>query len=286
MTTAILMTLPQLKAATPAAFAKKPDKRVSERYEFIPTTDMIAALTAAGFVPVGARNQRAYKGSGNDTTGRHVVRFRLAKTAKQALGEVIPEVIVSSSHNGRTRYTMRAGLFRLVCLNGLTVATHNFGEISVKHTKGMLAEVTAAANKIIADAITSVKAVEAMQAVKLNEKEQHAFAKKALGIRFREDKGETPPVTAEAVLGVRRKEDEGASVWQVFNRVQENLVKGGLVGAAESGRRVQTRQLTSTGRDAQVNYDLWQLALTSVRKAGKMPVLKSALTEKAVAVTH
>lgn len=284
--TAVALTNAEIAAKAPATFAKKPSKRVSERYGFIPTTQIVEALRAAGFVPVSAVAQRSYKGSDNDKFGRHTLRFRLANgnMSKPQVGDVIPEVIVSGSHNGRTRFVLRAGLYRLVCANGMTVATSNFGEINVRHSPGVLETVTKAASTVIKDAVASLKVVSAMQSVKLDDKTATQFAKKALGIRYRASKEETAPVQPEAILAVRRKEDEGMDLWRVFNRCQEALTKGGMDGVAASGRRVHVRQLTSTGRDAQVNYDLWQLALDHLKKARKLPKLTSALATKEDAV--
>lgn len=275
------MTMDQVQHYAPAAFAKRPSRRVSEKYGFIPTTDLIAALQKAGFTPVSAKSQRAYKGGDNDQFGRHVLRFRSsANSAKPAVGDVVPEVIIINSHNGRTRFVVRAGLFRLVCSNGMTVATHNFGEINVKHSPGVLEDVTKAAAAVIKDAAASTKVVEAMMRVKLDEKSALAFARKAIAIRFRKEKEEVCPVSADQILTVRRPEDAKMDLWHVFNIVQENLTKGGMEGAAASGRRVTMRQLTSCTRDATVNFNLWQLALGDLNKAGKMPALTSALATK------
>lgn len=279
-----VMTAEQVAQAAPAAYAKRASRKVSEKYGFIPTSDMIAALGKAGFVPVSAKSQRSYKGGDNDKFGRHVLRFRATgKTAKQQVGDVVPEIILIGSHNGRTRFILRAGMHRLVCANGMTVATHNFGEISVKHTAGILPEVVKAATMIIKDAVAAVQVVDAMRTVKLDTKSATAFAKKALALRYRAHKNETASIGPEALLAVRRKEDEGLDLWHVFNRVQENLTKGGMDGAAASGRRVVVRAFGSPTRDAQVNFDLWQLALSGLKKAGKMPKLVSALPQQELA---
>ena len=53
---------------------------------------------------------------------------------------------------------------------------------------------------------------------------QQAFAKAALTYRFGE---EHQPVTEAQILTPRRSEDRQDDLWSVFNRCQENLLKGG-----------------------------------------------------------
>ena len=58
------------------------------------------------------------------------------------------------------------------------------------------------------------------------------------------------------ILTPRRKEDEGDSTWEVFNRVQENIVKG-IEGV--------TRPLRGYGDSVRVNQLLWKGAETALQ---------------------
>jgi hypothetical protein len=55
-------------------------------------------------------------------------------------------------------------------------------------------------------------------------------------------------------------DDAGDDLWTVFNRVQENLLGGGLVRRTESGRLSRTRRITSIRQDVRLNSRLWDLA--------------------------
>ena len=46
----------------------------------------------------------------------------------------------------------------------------------------------------------------------------------------------------------RRPEDQGHSLWTTFQRVQENVIRGGQAGGSSRGRRVQTRPVGSIDR--------------------------------------
>jgi hypothetical protein len=45
-----------------------------------------------------------------------------------------------------------------------------------------------------------------------------------------------------------------------FNLVQENMLRGGLRGHSESGRRTRTRAVTSVSEDIRLNKALWTMA--------------------------
>ena len=49
--------------------------------------------------------------------------------------------------------------------------------------------------------------------------------------------------------GRERSADSGDSLWLTMNRVQENLVRGGLRGRSSTGRRVRTRAIHSVQED-------------------------------------
>jgi hypothetical protein len=62
------------------------------------------------------------------------------------------------------------------------------------------------------------------------------------------------------VLAARRLDDNYADLWSVFDRTQENLIRGGLVGRGGSGRRQRTRPVQGIDPDLRLNRALWLLA--------------------------
>ncbi len=68
------------------------------------------------------------------------------------------------------------------------------------------------------------------------------------------------PITETQILRPRRYDDNRADLWTVFNRVQENLVKGGLSGRAANGRRQRTRAVQGIDQNVRLNRALWLLA--------------------------
>lgn len=68
---------------------------------------------------------------------------------------------------------------------------------------------------------------DAMQSLILPPPAQQAFAKAALTYRFGE---EHQLVTETHILSPRRWQDESNDLWTTYQRIQENLIKGGLPG--------------------------------------------------------
>lgn len=98
---------------------------------------------------------------------------------------------------------------------------------------------------------------DAMQSLLLPPPAQQALAKAALTYRFGE---EHQPVTESQVLSARRWQDDQNDLWSVFNRLQENLSKGGLSGRSVQGKRSRTRAVNGIDGDIKLNRALWVMA--------------------------
>ena len=70
----------------------------------------------------------------------------------------------------------------------------------------------------------------------------------------------TSPITVDRLLTARRREDQKNDLWTVYNRIQENFIKGGMRGYGKTGKRMSTRAINSVSEDIRLNKALWQLA--------------------------
>lgn len=62
------------------------------------------------------------------------------------------------------------------------------------------------------------------------------------------------------MLTCRRADDAKDDLWSVFNRIQENVLRGGLSRRSPTGRLVRSRRITSIREDVRLNGALWDLA--------------------------
>lgn len=249
------LSLDDVRQQAPAVFAPCADERRSERYTFVPSERVLAGLVQAGFVAVEARQTQTR--SASPLHARHVVRLR-RRFETVALRDSVPEVIFLNSHDGSTAYQLRVGLYRAVCTNGLIVSRGAFPTFSVAHRGDIVEDVVTYALGLSERFDVLAAQVERMEQRRLFKDEQIAFAEQALALRY-PDPG-LAGMSASVLLNCRRVEDAGDDLYSVLNRVQENLLRGGLSRRSSNGRLVRTRRITSIREDVRINSGLWQVA--------------------------
>jgi len=67
-------------------------------------------------------------------------------------------------------------------------------------------------------------------------------------------------MTVSQLLTPRRHEDSRDDLWTVFNRLQENLSKGGLDVRTATGKRTRSRSVKGIDGDVKLNRALWVMA--------------------------
>lgn len=249
------LSLEAVRKIAPSVFTAKPAPRMSERYAFISTADLIAPLMPT--YDITGASQRQTRTNGRDPAfTRHVLRLR-PKKVKPFKGGVFPEVLITNSHDGQSRFSIFAGLFRLVCLNGLVVSHGPNAGGSFIHLGDR--------NRILSEAANALKLamnvegiVNEMMKRAVTKRQAAKFASDAAALVYGDDFSRFSP---DLLLRARRPEDEAMTLWNVYNRVQENVVRGGVEFVSPgSGRTFATRGVTHIGRTLDFNAGLWTLA--------------------------
>ncbi|NLR53284.1 DUF932 domain-containing protein [Citrobacter freundii] len=246
------LTHDELMQHTPSVFGEEKHASRSERYAYIPTITLLESLQREGFQPFFACQTRVRDQSRREHT-KHMLRLR---RAGQITGQQVPEIILLNSHDGSSSYQMLPGLFRSVCCNGLVCGT-SLGEVRVPHKGNVVEKVIEGAYEVLGVFDRVEEKRDAMQSLLLPPPAQQALAKAALTYRFGE---EHQPVTESQVLSARRWQDEQNDLWSVFNRLQENLSKGGLSGRSVQGKCSRTRAVNGIDGDIKLNRALWVMA--------------------------
>jgi len=269
------LTIEEIALRAPSALATRPFDGMSTKYSHIATVGVIEAMIAAGFHPFSATQSRTRVPGKGDFT-KHMLRFRHQDVSHVlAVGDVIPEVVLINSHDGTSAYKLIAGLYRLICSNGLMVSDSEIDSISVMHKGDVLRDVVESSHRLIGDTQRSLATVQNWTRLQLTDGEQNTFAESAHTLRFAGADGKvTTPITAAQLLVSRRRDDVGGDLWHTFNRVQENVIAGGLAGVQRDSdgrrvRRVSTRRINCIDQDVRLNRALWELAT-------KMAELKGA----------
>ena len=252
----------QIRCVAPSIFAEAPHDSRSERYAYIPTAAVLTKLRGNGFEPFMVAQTRVRSEDRREFT-KHMLRLR---HASQTADKEAYEVILLNSHDGTSSYQMMSGLFRFVCKNGM-VCGDLVEEVRIPH-KGNVADSVVEGAFAVLDGADLVREVrDDMRALTLNEGEEQAFAHAALQLRYDPEAG-AAPVTERDVLRARRMDDTGDDLWSTFNRVQENMLKGGLEGRNRSGRRTTTRAVMGIDQGVKLNRALFTLAEEMKRLKG------------------
>ncbi len=248
------LTREELFRTVPSVFSEDKHASRSERYTYIPTITLLDSLQREGFQPFFACQTRVRDPERREHT-KHMLRLR---RAGQITGKQVPEIILLNSHDGTSSYQMLPGLFRQVCQNGL-ICGETFGEVRVPHKGDVVSQVIEGAYEVLGIFDRVEEKRDAMQSLMLPPPARQALAKATITYHFGEDH---QPVTEAQVLTPRRDEDYSDDLWTTYQRVQENLIKGGLRGRNEKGSRTHTRAVRGIDGDVKLNRALWVMAET------------------------
>lgn len=249
----------------PSVFATGPSARVSARYGFVSTADVLTGLRAADWGVTSVQVSRVRE-AGERPFARHFLRLRReGEPMLRIVGDSVPEVIVVNDHRGGSTFRLYAGIYRLVCANGMVVGCDAF-TARIRHLIHNVAGVVAEAERISLKMGDLADLVGEFRDLALNRGQRVAFAEQALALRY--PAPGTAPIEGADLLRPRRWEDEGANLWTTFNVVQENLVRGGIAtGRTGHRQRRATLALRGAQREFALNADLWHLAESTLRAA-------------------
>jgi hypothetical protein len=245
------LTIEEIKLLAPSIFATSPSPKVSSKYVFVPTIDIMENFEREGW------NISSIKQMGKGAHGVHEIKFRNGELPK--VGDTLVEAIIKNSHNGTATLSVSAGLYRLCCSNGLTVPTSLSERFNVRHTGFNLDEVKRLTESFASRLPVIQNSVSKMMERELSEGEKINFVKESTSLRWK--LGSLPTnLNVENILEPLREEDKGNSLWKVFNVVQEKYVRGGVDYTSKNGRQTGLKTLSNIMAINNINTKLWELA--------------------------
>jgi hypothetical protein len=253
------LTKTQIREIAPSVFTQTAAPTVSDKFTHIPTSAIIDDMEKLGFGVVDAKQVKARKGQGFQ---KHLVVFRNPDIAINGADgdDVFPQVLITNSNDGKNAFKLTVGIFRLVCENGLVIATEEFEDIRLRHMGYTFEELQEKVKAIIEKLPLTVETMNKMKATELDETTAIEFATRALATRFKEDELTRITIDAKVLLEPTRPEDKGNDLWSVFNVIQEKIIGGNFTYNAGSKSR-KARQIKNFNQDLKVNQDLFELAL-------------------------
>ena len=254
------LTGAQVRAKAPSIFTTQGSPETSEKYTHIQTDRILSDMELLGWGVVDAKEVKARKGIGFQ---KHLVVFRnpdLMISAEDG-DDVFPQILLTNSHDGKNAFTFTAGLFRMVCENGLVISTTEFESMKIRHYGYSFEELQATIRGMVERLPLTVESLNKFRAVELGQEQMLDFAQRALAVRFSEDEIENIEVDFAELLNPTRVEDQGNTLWSVFNVVQEKLINGKFSYTYGNKTR-KARKIKNFKQDLMVNEKLYDLALS------------------------
>jgi hypothetical protein len=252
------LSMSEIKQRANSIFTETASPNVSDKFTHIPTHKVIEDMTELGWSVVDAKQVKARKGQGFQ---KHLVVFRNPDVViNGADGDtVFPQILLTNSNDGKNAFTFTAGLFRLVCENGLVISTQEFENVKIRHMGYTFEELQTQIRAMVEQLPLTVESMNKMKAVELDDEKVIEFATKALATRFREDELENIKVDLDKLLEPTRPEDKGRDLWSVFNVIQEKIIEGDF--QYMSGTKIRkARKVKNFKQDIEINQKLFAVA--------------------------
>lgn len=247
------LTTEEIQYYAPSVMTNTAHASRAQSYKHISTSQVLSDMQKAGFEPYEVRQTKTRDYGKRDYT-RHMVRLRHADTIDN--GQEVPEIVLLNSHDGTSSYQLLAGIFRMVCSNGL-IAGSIFDDIRIRHSGNVSDNVIEGSYRVLSDLEAAQSRIERFKSINLTVDQKRDFALQASQLRWGDD---SPVKNHGYLLSIHRGADREDTLWNTYNVVQENIIRGGVPGRAESGRRVTTRAVGGVNEIVRINRGLWDIA--------------------------
>jgi hypothetical protein len=229
-------------------------------YQFISTRKILEGVLDRGWSIVDAVS------SGKTLSARHkvtLVRTEDLLKYDDTNSDGLLRLEILNSHNLTKRFMSCIGYYRWACSNGLIASYGPVESIRTKHrfSDDRLERIQNQIQEAAEHFPVILNQIENFKQREMKEEEQLEYAKFAIKGRYLYRK-QLPKTfinlekMAEKMLDIRRSEDEGNRLWAVYNRVQENMIRG-IEGV--------TRPVKAFDDSFRVNRLLWKGAETSLK---------------------
>ena len=279
----------ELREIAPSIFSTVPSPEVSKKYSHIPTDKLIDDMELLGWNVIDAKEVAA-RTKGTRGFQKHLVVFRnddivinqmpnnivqsstsptgyrrtdgtFAK--KNPIDTVFPQILLTNSHDGKNAFTFTAGLFRMICENGLVVSTNEFEKVAIRHMGYDFDELQVQINEMVERLPLTVESMNNMIDTKMTQNSIVKFAKDMLAVRFPEDELRRITIDMDEFITPVRPEDKGDDLWSVFNVIQEKIIEGDFDYTIGTKHR-KARQIKNFKQDMDLNSKMFDVALEYV----------------------
>ena len=253
-------TKSEIRQLASSIFTTQGAPGTSEKYAHISTEKIIDDMQLLGWGVVDAKQVKARKGEGYQ---KHLVVFRnndIQITAEDG-DNVFPQILLTNSHDGKNAFTFTAGLFRMVCENGLVVSSREFENMKIRHYGYSFEELQDTIKAMVEKLPLTVESLNKFRQVELSQEQALDFAKKALEVRLGDL--DNIQIDYQDLLTPTRSEDRGKDLWSVYKVIQEKVIHG-MFNYKYGVKSRKARKIKNFKQDLVINERLYDLALEYV----------------------
>lgn len=242
-------------------------ENVTEKYKFISTAQFIGDVLSLGYTLESTSAPRR-------GLGMHSMAFSHPTLPK--LQGIDLRLLATNSHDATSAFRLHIQVGVGICANVLTAFVPDLAaHARVVHRGYALDKVATAIDAVRKRVDYVLDTMNAMQSRDVTPENGAAFLAKAVELR------DAKPFRILDLQSVRHHEQTENNAWNVFNRVQESIIRGGyrtvdiaqydsprygiVKGQSIPGRTA--REITNIRDKVQTNYKLWELAVETLLKA-------------------
>lgn len=231
--------------------------KTSERYAFISTMQPVNVLREMGWEVshVAQQHTRLVEKNGFQ---RHALKFmQTGQSQTLTVGQTIPQLVLVNSHEGSAAFRFFLGLFEVRCSNGLMIERGSLAEMRVLHRGYTDHKVATGITAVLPQIPAILKQVETWKTTKLEAPEVQAFAEAAIELRW--DAESETYVNPKYISQPRWRGQEDNTIYNVMNRVQEGILRGGVYVRNKDDISTKARAVKSLAENERLNRALWSL---------------------------
>lgn len=253
-----VLSAADLMQVAPSIFATEPSPKVSSEYKQIRTFDVVKDLGDIGYFPVMAKQSKVRR-PGAAPYAKHMIKF-VHDDHLDDHTDRVPQLLLVNAHEGSSSYQLHMAMHIFACSNGLIIKSGQFAECRVRHQGAFVSEeVLLAAQGIHSYVQKFLNFTEEWEKIELTPEQELELANDMLRIRYGDPA--KAPILPFSLTYPRRSNDQGHDLWNVFNRLQENVMKGGVTSGLRGPRRQRTtRPIRGVSEDIRFNTAAWAAA--------------------------
>ena len=249
----------ELFALAPSIFSNSAIESVSLQYHFVKTSEILETFRNAGYYPILAGEAKSRTAEGQPFV-KHLLQFRsLENLLKVPADGLYYDICLKNSHNKTSSFSLELACYRLICKNLLTIPTEQLLFHRIIHKGFQTSKITRAIDEIVNYIPTVEKEIENLKQITLNDIEATAVSKAAIAIRFDTS---THDINPQELLTVNRDEDSVPTAFNIYNRLQESIINGGVkLKHKVSQKTVTSKVITAIDEKSRLNKELYKTML-------------------------